>query len=249
MSGKDSPQSVIDSYRKQQQMTRFYVWGLAALLVVVGIIILVVWFAGSGDKPKIGLFATDTPTPTNTITPTATVPTLTATITPTETLTPTVTMTATLAGPFEYEVKENDTCWDLAIAFEVDLEVLVAINSFEPGTCPITPGDRILIPLKDMVLPTTTPISITEMPKGTRVEYTVQSGDTLASIAAKFNSTMEAIMAIKENLLTDANTINLGQKLIIPVNIATATPTRAPTKTVTPNGTATVTSPSATPKP
>ncbi len=237
MSGKDSPQSVIESYRKQQQMTKFYVWILAAVLVVVGIIILVVWFTGSGEKPKIALFATDTPTPTNTITPSPTVPTATPTITPSPTATATITLTPTLAGPFEYEVKENDNCWDIAATHEVEMAVLLALNNFEPGTCPINPGDRILIPLPDMTLPTSTPIDITAVPRGQRLEYYVESGDTLQSIASKFNSTVEAILAIADNKLADATAfIYEGQKLIIPVNIATPTPTLAPTRTPTPGG-------------
>ena len=237
MSGKDLPQSVIESYRKQQQMTKFYVWDLAAVLVVVGIIILVVWFTGPGEKPKISLFATDTPTPTNTITPSPTVPTATPTITPSPTATATLTLTPTLAGPFEYEVKENDNCWDIAASNEVELAVLLALNNFEPGTCPINPGDRILIPLPDMTLPTVTPFVITAIPRGQRIEYYVQGGDTLQIIASKFNSTIEAIIAIADNELEDATAIIYeGQKLIIPVNIATPTPTLAPTKTRTPGG-------------
>jgi hypothetical protein len=61
MAGKSSPQNVIDSYRRRQQMMPFIVGGLAVLLVAVGIIILVVWFTGS-NRPAIGLFASATPT-------------------------------------------------------------------------------------------------------------------------------------------------------------------------------------------
>ena len=67
------------------------------------------------------------------------------------------------------------------------------------------------------------------MPRGTQVEYTVKTGDTIQSIASKFNSTMDQIMALND--IEDANSINAGQLLIIPVNIATATPTPAPTNT------------------
>jgi hypothetical protein len=58
-------------------------------------------------------------------------------------------------------------------------------------------------------------------------------------IASQFNSTIEQILLAtndynkKNNLpaITDQAKINVGQLLIIPVNIATATPTRAPTST------------------
>lgn len=231
MIGKDSPQSVIDSYRKRQQMLPFMIWGLVVLLVVVGLIILITWFVGPG-KGSIALFASPTPTATSTNTPTPTVPSATPTLTPTETLTPTVTETPTPSGPFEYTVQEGDTCWDIAVKYEVSLDVLLALNNFG-NACPIKPGDKILVPVKGQELPTETPLP-SDFPRGQKIEYTVKTGERLADIAARFNSTMDAI--IKENKLTDANNIFAGQKLVIPVNIVTATPTRVPTRTITPGG-------------
>ena len=61
------------------------------------------------------------------------------------------------------------------------------------------------------------------MRRGTLVEYTVQTGDTVAIIAEKFNSTVEEIVA--ENALEDPNAIFVGQKLNIPVNLVTPIPT------------------------
>jgi LysM repeat protein len=199
---------------------------------VVGIIILVVWFVSSG-KTRVSpaaLFASPTATVTNTATPTPVTPTATATVTITVTIAPTVTETATPAGPYEYKVQENDTCWDISAKHKVGLDVLLALNNF--GTeCPIKPGDTILIPQAGAALPTPTSISTGVTGK---VEYIVQMGDTLATIAARHNTTVDAIM--KENKLKDANKINVGDKLVIQVNIVTATATRAPTKTITPGG-------------
>jgi LysM repeat protein len=232
MSRKDSPQSVIDSYRKRQQMAPYFIAGLAILLVVVGIIILVVWFTGSGGPrvAPVSLFASATPTATETPTPTPETPTATATNTATVTFTPTVTETATPSGPFEYTIEEGDNCWDIAVKFNVDLDVLLALNNFG-SACPINPGDPILIPVEGSLLPTDTP-----MPTGMsgKVEYRVKSGDQLAAIAVRFNSTIDAIM--RENKLDDANKINVGDILIIPANIVTPVPTQAPTITVTPGG-------------
>jgi LysM repeat protein len=243
MNRKDSPQSVIDSYRRRQQMAPYFMAGLAVLLVVVGIIILVVWYTGSGKArvASVSLFASPTATVTNTATSTPVTPTATATVTITVTITPTETQTVTPAGPYEYKVQENDTCWDIAANHKIGVDVLLAINNF--GTdCPIKPGDTILIPQAGAELPTATPISKGETGKK---EYIVQIGDTLATIAARFNTTVDAIM--KENKLKDANKINMGDKLMIPVNIVTATATKAPAATITPGGpTLTAT---ATPKP
>lgn len=233
MSGKDSPQNIIDSYKKRQRMMPYLVWGLAALLVIVGIVLLVVWFSGPSG-PKLGLFSSATPTasPTPTVTPVT--PTATASLTPTITETPVPSVTPTPSGPFEYTILEGDTCFDLAIEYDVDLLVLLAINNFAPNECPIRPGDIILIPAPDQTLPTATPLP-TNLARGTKIEYTVQSGDSLDSIAAKFNSTVEDIMA--QNKITDKNKINVGDILIIRVNLVTPTPTRAPSLTPTLSGT------------
>ena len=232
MRGKDSPQNVIDSYRRRQHMTPFIVGGLAVLLVAVGIVILVVWFTGP-NRPAIALFASPTPTSTATFTPTPVTPTATATLTPTITISPTITVTETPSGPFEYTVKEGDICWDIAATFDVDLDVLLALNNFEPNTCPITDGQKILIPSPDIQLPTATALP-DNLPAGTKIEYIVLSGDSLGWIAQKFNTTQEAIMAIKENNLTDAAKLFAGQKLIIPINLVTVAPTKAATATVSP---------------
>jgi LysM repeat protein len=238
MSGKSSPQSIIDSYKKRQRMTPFIVWGLAAVLVIAGIILLVVWFTGP-NAPKLGLFSTATPTATATPTLTPETPTATASLTPTITETSAPTMTVTPSGPFEYTVKDGDTCFDLALNYEVDLLVLLAINNFAPNQCPIRPGDIILIPAPGQALPTATPLP-SNMPRGTRIDYVIQSGDTLDIIAARFNSTVEDIMSL--NKITDKNKINVGDTLIVRVNLVTATPTRKNSLTPTAGGaTATIT--------
>jgi LysM repeat protein len=110
-------------------------------------------------------------------------------------------------------------------------------TGIDPATQIIYPGQEILLPYPGMPLPTPTPIPADLRP-GTELSYYVQAGDTLAGIAAEFNSTMDAI--IEANELEDPNAIFVGQELIIPANIVTATATRPPTSTpVTPSSTAT----------
>ncbi len=242
---KNSPQSVIDSYQKRQRMAPMLLAGLAAILVIVGIIILVLWFRGNGVQ-QIALFASATPTVTETVTPTPVTPTATASSTATETVTPTVTETATPSGPVLYTVQDGDTCWDLAQKNNVGLDILLAINSFTPGTCPIKPGQEILIPLPDTQLPTETPIPADQ--RGLKIDYYVKEGETLAIIAAKFNSTVDAIKA--ENKIEDVNVLTAGQLIVVPVNIVTPTVTVAATSTNTPGGpTNTPGGPTETPRP
>lgn len=223
MSDKNSAQNVIQSYRKRQQMGPFLIGGLAVVLVVVGIIILVVWFAGP-NRPALALFATRTPTSTSTFTPTPVTPTATASMTPTVTDTPMPSITPTPSGPFEYTVLENDTCSTIADKFQVDVLVLEALNNLT-DPCLIQVGQKIYIPAPDTKLDTPTPL-----PTDYRgdINYIVQTGDTLGIIAAKFNSTVDSIKT-KNKLTSDA--IYAGQTLVIAVNIATPVPTQAPTST------------------
>lgn len=251
MSDKNDPQNVINSFQRRQQMMPFLIGGLAVILVVVGIIVLVLWFTG-GNGPSISLFASATPTATNTSTPTPVTPTSTATLPPTETLVPTETVTPTPSGPFEYTIQENDNCYDIAAKYEVDLMVLLAINNFG-SSCPIKPGDKILVPAPDTQLPTETPLPA-DIGRGTRITYVVKLGDTMAIIASKFNTTVDDILL--QNKLEDANTLFAGQELIIRVNLVTATPTIAPTSTTAAttapaatNAATATTAPTATPRP
>lgn len=249
---KKSTRSVIDKYRKRRQQNRVvFVYGGAALLILTGIVLLVVWLSGP-SQPLSAIFATETPTPTLTFTPTLTsTPTMTPTVT--ETLSP--TPTATRSAPYTYTVQEGDF---LATIIENEglgdsgLSLILLLNpyteegangSINPATQFIYPGQEILLPFPGMPVPTSTPIPADLRP-GTELTYFIQSGDTLAGIAASFNSTMDAI--IEANELEDPNAIFVGQELIIPANIVTATATRPPTSTpLTP--TVSTSAPTATP--
>ena len=232
MEGKDSPQDVIDKYHRRQQWMPFVIGGVAILLIMVGVIVLIVWLAGP-NRPNINLFASATPTSTETFTPSPTIPTATPTLTNTLTPSPTVTNTPTASGPFEYVILANDNCYDIATKFNVDLAVLLAINNFK-NACPIQPGQKIMIPAPGQKLPTETPLP-TNIARGTKIEYTIQLGDTLASIASKFDANIDTIK--KDNEITDANAISAGDVLIIRVREVTPTKTVAPTSTPMPEGT------------
>jgi len=226
MSGKDTPQNVIDKFQKRQKMMPYFLIAIAAVLVIVGVIIII--SVASGGTPFAGIFATKEPTPTITFTPTATQPTSTPSMTPTITQTPTPEASATASGPMLYQVQEDDTCWGIAQAFNVELLVLLAINNFPSNQCPIAPGDTIIIPAPGSKLPTATPIP-SDLPRGTEISYTVQPNDTLASIAAMFNTTIDSIKSLN-NLTSDD--INIGDTLRIRVNMVTPTRTFAPTSTL-----------------
>jgi LysM repeat protein len=143
-----------------------------------------------------------------------------------------VTLTPTISGPFTYQVAEGDTLWDISIRFNVDLVLLITINNLDPVNPTIRPGDQLTIPGPDTALPTTTPLP-ENMPRGARIPYTVQLGDTIGSIALKFNSTIEDIL--DQNDIENENEIVPGQVLTVRVNLVTPIPSNtAPPPTNTP---------------
>src|SRR5258705_6215453 len=99
------PSSLINAYKRRQQIGPFILWSVVGVLVFAGIVLLVVWLM-KPDSPMMTLFASQTPTPTVTFTPTETP---TPTLTPTETATPSITPSPTASAPFEYTVQEGDS--------------------------------------------------------------------------------------------------------------------------------------------
>jgi len=246
MSDKETPQSVIEAYRKRQQAARKapLVIGISALFLVVGAAILIFWLLGP-QRPSFGLsfLASETPTPTDTSTPTATATSsATPTPTPTETTTPTITVSPTASGPFIYEVQEGDSLWSISQQFGVDLLVLITVNNLDPANPSIQIGQKLTIPAVDTLLPSATPLP-TDIRRGTKIQYQVQPGDSLLGIAIQFNSTIEAIK--EENELENENQIFVGQILVIPVNLVTPIPTATVTLTLA----VTAGGPNATPSP
>jgi uncharacterized protein YkwD len=228
--------NVLNSFRKRRQQQGALLRYGAIGLVALGLILLIVWLTSGSNAPLAAMFATETPTATITFTPTNTrVPTET----PTVTLTPTVTSTATPSAPFPYTVVEGDSIAVIVDKFGLGdngIKLILALNPFNPetggGIDPTTqivyPGLVLILPYPGMPLPTATPIP-PDLPRGTKIEYVVELGDTLAGIAAKFNSTEEAI--IEANNIENANALFVGQLLVIPINLVTSTPTLPPTST------------------
>jgi uncharacterized protein YkwD len=224
--------NVISSYRKRRMQRGPILFYGAIGLVVIGLIVIVIWLF-QPDQPIGAMFATETPTPTLTLTPTNTsTPTATATITET----PTLTLTATPSEPFDYIIQEGDTLPALAERFNLGDDGVLLIFDNNPQIAEsggvYFVGQTLRIPPPGTVRATATPIPA-DLPRGRLVEYSVLPGDTLAGIAAKFNSRAEDI--ITANDIENANALNVGDVLQIPVNLVTATATLPSTSTpVTP---------------
>lgn len=221
--------NVINSYRKRrQQKGPFLVYGAVAL-VIIGGILLIIWLTGSG-QPLSGLFPSETATPTLTFNPTST---SAPTESPTTTLTPAPTVSSTPSAPFPYTIQEGDSLDAIAQRFNLGDDGILLILDQNPeivnaNNGVIFVGQTILIPLPGTTRPSSTPIP-SNLGRGTLIEYRVLPGDTLAGIAARFNSLEQNI--IDENNIENANALQVGQVLQIPVNLVTATATLPPTST------------------
>jgi LysM repeat protein len=105
----------------------------------------------------------------------------------------------------------------------------VATSQEEPGQ-PGSPSPETVVSPADTAIPTAQPVSGEVPPTNTPVEptvYIVQAGDTLSSIARKFDVSLDNLL--RANGLTDPDYVQVGQELIIPIGgLPPATPTFTP---------------------
>ncbi len=207
---------VIEAYRKRKaRLTPLILGGLAVVLLIVGVFFVVLWLTGDSPPMMPGFLASKTPTATITNTP------LPPSATPTITNTPEPSLTPTPEGPVTYLVEPGDTLSSIAEQFGIEVVQLMAANNITNAD-QLFVNDELTIPAPDFELPTKTPIPENLFP-GQEIEYQVEPGDTLETIAAQFNSTADVIA--ERNEIEDPNDIGVGDVLIVPVNIATPTPT------------------------
>lgn len=95
-----------------------------------------------------------------------------------------------------YRVQRGDTLYKIAERFNTTVELILRFN-YIPNPNMLSVGMVIVIPVSH-------PDAIV---------YTVQRGDTLYSIAERYNTTIRSIMRL--NYLTNPNVIYEGQRLII----------------------------------
>lgn len=107
-------------------------------------------------------------------------------------------------GPegFYYTVQPGDTLYSIARRFNADLRTLIRYNQI-PAPYVIYPGQQIFVP----------GVEAPEPPAGGRI-YIVQEGDTLYSIAERFNVGIDQI--IRLNDIPRPDLIYVGQRLLIP---------------------------------
>ncbi|MGD2162720.1 MAG: LysM peptidoglycan-binding domain-containing protein [Anaerolineales bacterium] len=218
---------VIEAYRKRKaRLMPLILGGLAVVLLIVGVFFVVLWLTGDSPPAMPSFLASRTPTATitNTPVPPSATPTITETSEP--------SLTPTPEGPLTYVVEPGDSLSSIAERFGIEVVQLMAANNIT-NPDELFVNDELTIPSPDFELPTKTPVPDNLFP-GQEIEYQVEPGDTLETIASQFNSTADVIA--ERNEIEDPNDIGVGDVLIVPVNIATPTPTftpRGPTATAT----------------
>ena len=120
-----------------------------------------------------------------------------------------------------YTVKAGDTLYRIATQNNTTVDILKKLNNLTTNT--LTIGQVLILP----------PTEIIEIPT-TTTTYTVKSGDTLYSIAKKYNTTVEKIKQL--NNLPNT-TLTIGKQLQIPTSQFIETPTTTITYTVVPGDT------------
>ena len=104
-----------------------------------------------------------------------------------------------------YTVQPGDTMFLIAQRFGVSVDALSAANPHIPDPNVLFPGDVLCVP--GAAPPPT-------CPPGSSA-YTVQPGDTLFLIAQRFNTTVDAILALNPQI-TNPNLIFPGQVICVP---------------------------------
>ncbi|CEP67645.1 Spore coat assembly protein SafA [Moorella glycerini] len=107
-------------------------------------------------------------------------------------------------GGFYYTVQPGDSMYSIAQKFNVSLDALIAANPQVQDPNLIYPGQVLCIPVKPI------------MPCPNGFIYVVKPGDTLSSIARKFGTTVDQILAANPQI-TDPNLIYPGQRICIPI--------------------------------
>lgn len=185
---------------------RRFSW-IDALLVVAVLAVLAVWWS-IASQPREEVVGTDdaqallpTNIPLLTPTPEGAVATLPE-------ISPTVIASVREDGVVRHTVQGGETLLAIAALYEVSVEEIQAANDLDSVL--IRAGDELIIPI------TREASALNGDTVASTFEYTVQSGDTIISIANRFGSTPQEIL--RANGLTGENpVIRAGDVIRVPV--------------------------------
>jgi LysM repeat protein len=127
-------------------------------------------------------------------------------------------------GQQTHTVKAGENLFRIALQYGTTWPVLAAANNIVNPNL-IYVGQVLVIP--GGTTPGATPVPATSVPGGTPQTYTVVAGDTLSRIAARFGTTVTAL--VQANNIVNPNLIYVGQVLTIPGGTVVVTPAPVPT--------------------
>lgn len=198
---------------------------------------------GGDEQPTEAPTAMPTDAPTDTPEPTAT---FTATPEPT----PSPQATPTLAQVI-HVVERGETLGAIALKYDVSAEEIARANNMEVDAI-LRVGQELIIPQQPVAQANPTEAGSAEAPATprptpTKVIHVVERGDTLGSIAAEYDVSVEEIASASG--IRPGALLSIGQELVIPVATPEPEPTATATATATVTAAATVTTNAAEPTP
>jgi len=116
----------------------------------------------------------------------------------------------------KYEIQQGDSWWALSRRFQVPIRILKNINNITSNH--IRPGQTVLIPATAMQ------VASSERDDTKYIynrKYTVKKGDSLWSIARKFDVKQKKLRRAN-NIRSQDGTLQIGEKLLIPIKSSTA---------------------------
>jgi LysM repeat protein len=116
-----------------------------------------------------------------------------------------------------YIVTRGDTLKSLANRFGTSVDVLLSLNRSITNVNLIYEGQRLVVP-SGRGVPVPPPPN--NPPPANGQIYYAQSGDTLRKIAARFNTSVDAILKVNPQI-TNPNLIFVGQGIVIPAGVST----------------------------
>lgn len=123
------------------------------------------------------------------------------------------------AAQLTYEVKSGDSVWSISNKLDIP-QNLLSDQMIDPYSLKV--GERVIISRTDDGITISLKEKHETVTNGSVIEYTVSSGDTLWKIARKYDTEIENIVELNNNI-TNSYTIHYGQKLLVPVKKQTPT--------------------------
>lgn len=135
------------------------------------------------------------------------------------------TSSAASSSPLIHVVQEGDTLWSIASRHKVSVDDIVGANDLTDPDA-LTLGQRLVIPGRTAPQPAVRKAASTSSPQSSPTQgvgwHTVAPGDTLWTLAARYRTTVNTLIALND--LRNPDALKLGQRLKVPVRASAPTP-------------------------